>query len=131
MKTELQSKRVQDVLNMLTHWVLDCFYKPTVLFLENEPIERCYMSYNFLRHCGSAIKYIYDQSPEYCRQWCNDNKKCHVGHWHPPYQIWGDEPRSVCFVFPHGTGSCNWGGAETIGYHKGAHMIQCMYQEKN
>ncbi|XP_066931932.1 uncharacterized protein [Clytia hemisphaerica] len=96
---------------------------------KNGPIERCTMSYDFLRHCGNALKYIYGQSPEYCRQWCNDNKKCHVAHWHPPYSIWGDEARSVCFVFPHGTQSCDWGGAELGDYHKGAHMVRCMYQE--
>ena len=89
---------------------------------------RCGESQMFTRFCGAAIRYIYGTSFEDCFKYCSGHSNCMVGHWHPPYQIWSDEGRSVCFVFKandENTRVCKWHGAELIGYHPGAKMLRC------
>ena len=58
---------------------------------------------------------------------CNDHLDCHISHWHPPFQIWHNEARSVCFLFRKGVNPCDWTGAQLIGKHPGANMIRCDY----
>ena len=51
-----------------------------------------------------------------------------TGHWHPPYQIWDDEGRTVCFLFKKDDKHlhpCPWGDDAKNAKHPGAKMIRC------
>ena len=59
-----------------------------------------------------------------CLEHCEAHEYCYHAHWHPPNQIWPQDDRSVCFIWPVGTATCDWNGGELIPGPE-AQMIQC------
>ena len=95
------------------------------ILLGGNEVERCYVDFEFQRHCGTALQQEYGLTSEHCRQLCNDDERCGMAQWHPGGQIWDDEPRSTCFTFQPGVNKCEWGGKETGEHHPGAQLFRC------
>ena len=44
-------------------------------------------------------------------------------HHHVPFSIWGDDARTVCWLWSDKASACDWGGSELIAGE--AQMIRC------
>lgn len=102
-----------------------------IFALQGTSGKRCQLSSNFQRYCGEKKDY-FDLTPEQCRDRCDGDTNCLVGHWHPPRQIWATENRPVCFLFRANDKRlkvCPWGNSALIGAHPGARMIRCSTRE--
>ena len=86
-------------------------------------IERC-KRIPFLRRCKDMGN-ISNISPEKCRQICNEKSTCTYSQWNPPYQVYKDDPGSVCFFYNTHSVVCDWQGGEKAVNNPGAQLFKC------
>lgn len=95
---------------------------------------RCQLSSNFQRYCYGKHTQFRDLTAEECVNKCNKDPNILVAHWHPGFQIWKKDRRSVCFAFRKDDKNlkvCPWGTGALIGANPGARMIRCSGRENN
>ena len=84
----------------------------------------CWFTDNYRRQCDDGRYDLMGKTAQECLEHCVTHEYCYHAHWHPPNQIWPEEDRSVCFIWPVGTANCDWNGGEFIP-GPDAQMIQC------
>ena len=74
----------------------------------------CWFTDDYRRQCDDGRYDLMGKTAQECLEHCVTHEYCYRAHWHPPNQIWPREDRSVCFIWPVGTATCDWNGGELI-----------------